>query len=138
MRGYERTAVDEVMARTNDQMAQLRRDLAESERRRALAEQHATATEGENRSLRSEQQPAPSAPPEEGFGFRAEKLLRMAEQEAAEVRVHASRESAAIVEKARSEAEKHRHEAEQALISRASMLEQQAAQRAAELQDREQ
>ena len=57
---------------------------------------------------------------EDSFGYRAEKLLRIAEQEAAEVRAHASRESAAIVEQARTEAEKHRHEVEQSLISRAS------------------
>ena len=75
---------------------------------------------------------------EDSFGYRAEKLLRIAEQEAAEVRTHASRESAAIVEQARTEAEKHRHEVEQSLISRAAVLEQQAAQRNAELQEREQ
>ena len=62
----------------------------------------------------------------------------MAEQEAAEARSHATRESAAIIEQARTEAEKHRHEVEQSLIARASLLEQQAAQRNAELQEREQ
>ena len=75
---------------------------------------------------------------EDSFGYRAEKLLRIAEQEAAEVRTHASRESAAIIEQARTEAEKHRHEVEQSLIARAAVLEQQAAQRNAELQEREQ
>jgi membrane protein involved in colicin uptake len=75
---------------------------------------------------------------EDSFGYRAEKLLRIAEQEAAEVRAHASRESAAIIEQARIEAEKHRHEMEQSLIARAGVLEQQTAQRNAELHDREQ
>ena len=41
-------------ARQDEQLAKLRHDLAESERRRALAEQHATATENEIRSLRSD------------------------------------------------------------------------------------
>lgn len=75
---------------------------------------------------------------EDSFGYRAEKLLRMAEHEAAEARTHAARESAAIIEQARTEAEEHRHQVEQTLISRASVLEQQAAQRTAELQEREQ
>ena len=54
------------------------------------------------------------------------------------MRTNASRESAAIIEQARTEAEKHRHEVEQSLIARAAVLEQQAAQRNAELQEREQ
>ena len=62
----------------------------------------------------------------------------MAEQEAAEIRSSASRESSSIVEKARTEAEAHRHEVEQTLITRASLLEQQSAKRSAALQEREQ
>jgi cell division septum initiation protein DivIVA len=138
LRGYERRQVDEYVGDKSKEISRLTMELAEANRQRRLATEHAEATEKEMRELRARSAHSERAVPEDSFGFRAEKLLRMAEQEAAEVRVHASRESAAIVEKARSEAEKHRHEAEQALISRASLLEQQAAQRAAELQDREQ
>ena len=118
--------------------APLRRELAESERRRALAEQHATATESEIRNLRSESSTSERTPPEESFGYRAEKLLRLAEQEAAEARAAAGREAAAVVEQARADAEQHRHEVEQSLIARSSLLDQQAAQRTVELQEREQ
>ena len=85
MRGYERRQVDEYVARQRNETATLRAQLAEAERQRRLATEHAEATEEENRRLRSTAgREAP--PPEEGFGFRAEKLLRIAEQEAAEVR----------------------------------------------------
>lgn len=138
LRGYDRHAVDEHVSRQDGEMAKLRHELAESERRRALAEQHATATENEIRSLRSDPQFADRSSPEESFGYRAEKLLRLAEQEAAEARAAAGREAAAVVEHARAEAEQHRHEVEQSLIARSSLLDQQAAQRTVELQEREQ
>jgi chromosome segregation ATPase len=138
LRGYERHAVDEHLARQDEQLAKLRHELSESERRRALAEQHATATETEIRNLRSDPQFAERTPPEESFGYRAEKLLRLAEQEAAEARAAAAREAAAVIEQARADAEQHRHEVEQSLIARSSLLDQQAAQRTVELQEREQ
>ena len=138
LRGYERHAVDEYLGRQDEEMAKLRHDLAESERRRALAEQHATATENEIRTLRSDSQYSERTPPEESFGYRAEKLLRLAEQEAAEARTAAGREAAAVIEQARADAEQHRHEVEQSLIARSSLLDQQAAQRTVELQEREQ
>jgi hypothetical protein len=138
LRGYDRSAVDDVIARQDEQLAALRRELAESERRRTLAEQHATATETEIRNLRSGSQFSERTPPEESFGYRAEKLLRLAEQEAAEARSAAGREAAAVIEQARAEAEQHRHEVEQSLIARSSLLDQQAAQRTVELQEREQ
>lgn len=137
LRGYERRQVDEYVARQRNETATLRAQLAEAERQRRLATEHAEATEEENRRLRSA--PAREAPAaEEGFGFRAEKLLRLAEQEAAEVRVRSRQESVALLEQTRAEAEKHRHEVEQSLISRAAQLDQAAARRAVELQEREQ
>ena len=135
MRGYDRKQVDDYVAASTAEMTKLRKEHSEAQRKLRLATEHAEATERELREMRS--RPAPAAA-EEGFGFRAERLLRMAEQEAADVRDNASRESTAIVEKARTEAEQHRHEVEQGLIARASLMEQQAAQRASELADREQ
>jgi hypothetical protein len=137
LRGYERRQVDEYVARQRNETATLRAQLAEAERQRRLATEHAEATEEENRRLRSTAgREAP--PPEEGFGFRAEKLLRLAEQEAAEVRARTRPESVGLLEQTRAEAEKHRHEVEQQLISRAAQLDQAAARRAVELQEREQ
>jgi hypothetical protein len=45
--------------------------------------------------------------------LRAEKLLRLAEHEAAEVRARTRHESVALLEQARGETETHRHEVEQ-------------------------
>jgi hypothetical protein len=138
LRGYERRQVDEFVVEKNKEIAWLKMELAEAHRQRRLATEHAEGTENELRELRASSAHSEPASIEDSFGYRAEKLLRMAEQEAAEVRSQASRESAGIIEQARTEAEKHRHEVEQSLIARASLLEQQAAQRTAELQEREQ
>jgi chromosome segregation ATPase len=138
LRGYERRQVDEYVGKQQGEMSRLQEELAEAQRKRRLATEHAEATERELREVRAKSAHSEPRAVEDSFGYRAEKLLRIAEQEAAEVRTHASRESAAIIEQARTEAEKHRHEVEQSLIARASVLEQQAAQRNAELQEREQ
>jgi DivIVA domain-containing protein len=134
LRGYDRAQVDAHMARLAEENAALRRQATDADRRRQTAEQHASATEGEFRKLQSQRQ---AGSPEEGFGFRAEKLLRLAEQEAAEVRAATAREAAALLEQAKADAEKHRHEVEQSLISRSAQLDEQASRRSGELQDRE-
>lgn len=138
MRGYERRQVDEHLSRLAAEAASQRALVADLERRRRVAEDHATATEAEIRDMRAKQMYSPDTAPEDSFGYRAEKLLRMAEHEAADVRAKTARESANLIEHARAGAEKHRHEVEETLITRAAMLDQQIAQRAAELQDREQ
>uniref|UniRef100_UPI0015F0230A DivIVA domain-containing protein n=1 Tax=Pseudonocardia pini TaxID=2758030 RepID=UPI0015F0230A len=125
LRGYDRQQVDEFVQTRGRELDRLRSEVAELGQRVRQANDHAQATERENRELRAR---TPQAPAEEGFGFRAEKLLRLAEQEATEVRDNANRESATLLEKARTEAEQHRHEVEQQLIARGSQLEQQAAQ----------
>jgi len=139
LRGYERRQVDDYVARQRSEMGALRAQLAEIERQRRLATEHAEATEEENRRLRNAgPAPAAEAPAEDGFGFRAEKLLRLAEQEAADIRARTRQESVALLEQTRAEAEKHRHEVEQSLIARAAQLDQAAARRTVELQEREQ
>ena len=52
---------------------------------------------------------------QQGFGHRIERVLRVAEQEAANARATASREAAALMERTRREAETHRQEVEQNL-----------------------
>ncbi len=137
LRGYDRTAVDAYLDGHAGEWQSLRHELDNSERRRQQAEQHAAATERENRTLRTEHPPA-AATPEDGFGFRVEKLMRMAEQEVADVRAGAARDASALLEQARAQAEHHRHDIEQSLITRSGVLDQQAARRSAELQEREQ
>jgi hypothetical protein len=128
-RGYDRDQVDA-------QMRELRDRLANAEAARQGAEQHARATEKEMRARAQAQGEAPMS--QESFGFRAEKILRLAEREAADVRNRAANEATALVEQARADAERHRHEVEQALIARSAELDQEATQRNVALQEREQ
>jgi hypothetical protein len=135
LRGYERRQVDDYVARQRDQTATLRAQLVETQRQRRLATDHAEATEQENRRLHAT---AAHEAPQEGFGLRAEKLLRLAESEAAEIRARTSQESVALLEQTRGETETHRHAVEQSLIIRAAQQDQAAGCRAAELHEREQ
>ncbi|MFC4946074.1 hypothetical protein [Pseudonocardia sp. GCM10023141] len=130
-RGYDRDQVDA-------QLRELRERLAAAESARQAAEQHARATEGELRNARAQASENTPAISQESFGFRAEKILRLAEHEAADVRNRAANEATALVEQARADAERHRHEVEQALIARSAELDQEAAQRNVALQEREQ
>lgn len=129
-RGYDRDQVDA-------QMRELRDRLASAEASRAAAEQHARATEDELRTARTQNQGEPALS-SESFGFRAEKILRLAEHEAADVRSRAASEATALVEQARADAERHRHDVEQKLIARSAELDQEAAQRNVALKEREQ
>ena len=115
-----------------ESLTALRAALADSERRRAMAEQHAVAVEEEIRVVRSG-----LSPTDTGFGARAERMLRLAETEAEQIRATAHRTAAEVTERALSEAERHRHDVRQQLIAESARAEEQAARRAAELQDRE-
>jgi hypothetical protein len=132
VRGYDRIEVDEHMRATRREMARLQAALADCDDRRRLAERRADALEGEVGELRSQL----TAPTQDGggFGLRAERLLRLAEQEASEVRASASLEAATAVQEARAEAERHRHEVEQSLITRSTKFDERAARRSGELQ----
>lgn len=138
LRGYDRRQVDDALSARNKEITRLKVRLAEANRQHQVTAESAERTATELRELRARTAGSEPSVPEDSFGFRAEKLLRLAEQEATEMRNSASRESSAILEKARTDAEKHRHDIEQSLIARASLLEQQASQRQAELQEREQ
>lgn len=132
-KGYAPAAVDAHVALLADAMSTLRAALAESERRRAMAEQHAVAVEEEIRVVRAGR----SAAPDTGFGARAERMLRLAETEAEQIRVTAHRTAAEVTERAQGDAERHRHSVRQQLIAESARAEEQSARRAAELQDRE-
>jgi len=73
-----------------------------------------------------------------GFGVRAERLLRLAEMEAREMRAAAAADVTALIVKAQAEAEAHRHEVEKQLIERSTALDRQARDRTAAFAAREQ
>ncbi len=134
IRGYDRIEVDEYVDDLLAVVTTLRTSAAEAEKARRTAEERAAAAERKAESVGSQQ---PAAAPTEGFGMRAERLLRLAENEGAEIRAAAAAESSAIVERARADAEQFRHESEQALIARSAQADQEAARRTAALDERE-
>ena len=136
VRGYERHQVDRFVAHQRRLVRELRTALTATEDRLQRATEQGESDAAERERLRAELDARNVAVPE-GFGTRAEKLLRMAESEAAQMRAGASRESVALVEQARVAAEQHRHDAEQAAIARSRELEQEIRRRTAELVDRE-
>ncbi len=135
LRGYDRIEVDEYIDDLLAVVATLRTSAAEADKIRRTAEERAAAAE--RRAVEAANAPPPAAPPTEGFGVRAERLLRLAENEAADIRAGAAAESSAIVERARADAEQRRHEAEQALIARSAQADQEAGRRTAALDERE-
>jgi DivIVA domain-containing protein len=135
IRGYDRIEVDEYVDDLLAVVTTLRTSAAEAEKARRTAEERVAAAERKAAETAGSQQPA--AAPAEGFGMRAERLLRLAENEAAEIRAGAAAESSAIVERARADAEQFRHESEQALIARSAQSDQEAARRTAALDERE-
>jgi DivIVA domain-containing protein len=135
LRGYDRIEVDEYIDDLLAVLATLRTSAADADKSRRTAEERAAAAE--RRAAESAKAQQPAAAPTEGFGVRAERLLRLAENEAAEIRAAAAAESSSIVERARADAEQRRHEAEQALITRSAQADQENARRTAALDERE-
>lgn len=73
----------------------------------------------------------------DGFGHRIERVLRVAEQEAANARATASREAEALMERTRAQADVHLQEIQHDLDVRRSSLDDEAARRHGELDERE-
>lgn len=136
-RGYEPSAVDTHLTRLEEHAVALRSALEDSERRRTMAEQHALAVEDEIRAVRGGLIGAMPQTSDTGFGARAERLLRLAETEAEQIRAVAQRSAGEVTQRAAGEAEQHRHDVRQHLIAESARAEEQAARRTAELQDRE-
>ncbi len=134
IRGYDRIEVDEYVDDLLAVVTTLRTSVDEADKARRAAEERAAAVERKAAESAGTQQ---AAPPAEGFGMRAERLLRLAENEAVEIRTAAAAESSSIVERARADAEQFRHESEQALITRSAQADQEAGRRAAALDERE-
>jgi cell division septum initiation protein DivIVA len=142
--GYDRAQVDRYVADLTARVTAADERRLDVTRRLSAERQRAEQVETELRetrtALQSGPQEAPAPAPENhvGFGHRAERILRLAEAEAHEVRTSAATEAATLLERTHAEAEAHRHEVEKGLIARAAKLDEEAAQRSAELQAREQ
>jgi hypothetical protein len=107
LRGYDRVEVDRYVRGLLEENATLRRDL------------EAGPTVQRNGASAAGPRPSPTSPhydvdtrAEDSFGFRAEKLLRLAEQEAADMRTVAARDAEAVEAAARQRAEEQLRAAE--------------------------
>jgi chromosome segregation ATPase len=141
LRGYDRRQVDRRIRELTDQLALLHSASRKAEAASATAASRARSTEEKLQAARSELaqlREAGSDDARSGFGYRAERILRAAQHEAAELRASAAQEVAALVEQARADAEQKRHELEQQLIQRAAVQDHEAAQRNADIRGREQ
>ena len=112
LRGYDRIEVDDYIEKLLEENAELRRELETAG--------SARVAEPERPPVREEAAPqnvAPQyydvdTPAEDSFGFRAEKLLRLAEREAAEMRTRATRDAEGLEATARRRAEEQLRSAE--------------------------
>ena len=111
LRGYDRIEVDEYIAAVLEENAALRRELdARAAARPERRPEPAAATA-------PTPTPTPTyydvdTPAEDSFGFRAEKLLRLAERESAEMRTRATRDAEAAEAAARRRSEEQLRAAE--------------------------
>lgn len=136
-RGYDRRQVDEHMQTLGSQLSEVQHAHQREHRRAEWAESELKTARSQLEQQSAQLAESQNSGNQQGFGYRVEKLMRTAEQEAAEVRTSAAREATALLERARADAEAHRHEVEQSLITRTAMLDQEAAQRKVELDERE-
>jgi hypothetical protein len=141
LRGYDRRQVDLRLREVTDALAaaESAREMLAGEaanaagRVRELEEQLHNAISALDQQDRSGRHDA-----QDGFGYRAERILRAADNEASQLRKAAAQEAAVLLERARANAERQRHEAEQQLIRRMAQLDSEAGQRMAAIQEREQ
>jgi cell division septum initiation protein DivIVA len=106
-RGYDRAQVDE-------QLDALRAALEQAQRAAQTAEHHANMTETELREATEQLNVQRDERQESSFGFRVEKIIRLAEEEAREIRSQAA-----------NDAEAHRSAVEQQLAKRTQAIQEQ-------------
>jgi DivIVA domain-containing protein len=142
LRGYDRIEVDEYIDKILEENAALRRELENvSSRPAPPPERPAVRDEQTVQAVPPVQQAQPvqqapssahydiETPAEDSFGFRAEKLLRLAEREAAEMRTRATRDAEAVEATARRRVEEQLRSAER----EADQIRDQATQQATRL-----
>jgi cell division septum initiation protein DivIVA len=140
--GYDRTQVDRRIADLTARLGAVDEQRIDLTRRLAAERHRAEQIEQELRGARAALQAARQGGGQDaergtGFGYRAERILRMAEAEARDMRSTAAAEAAALLERTQGDAEAHRHEVEQELIARRAGLDQETARRTADLDARE-
>jgi len=91
LRGYERNQVDDYLTQRDKELSGLRAELADLRAERDRAVSDAESVGKELREARAKSAHLEPAAKEDSFGFRAEKLLRIAEQEAADIRASDAR-----------------------------------------------
>jgi DivIVA domain-containing protein len=106
LRGYDRIEVDEYIAAILEENAALRRELDARAAPRPERRPEPAAAPA------APQQYGVDTPAEDSFGFRAEKLLRLAERESAEMRTRATRDAEAVEATARRRSEEQLRAAE--------------------------
>ena len=143
--GYDRVQVDQYVADLMARLGAAEERRMDAIRRLSAERQRAEQVEKELRGARvalqngaTAEHPTQVADTHIGFGYRAERILRVAEAEAQDVRNTAAAEAGALLERAHADAEAHRHEVEKSLIARIAVLEEEATRRTAELTAREQ
>lgn len=136
-RGYDRQQVDDRLKLLAAKLAEIEKAHQQENKRASYAEEELRSALTKLKNLQRRETEGQNTQTQEGFGYRVEKVLRMAEHEAAEVRSKAAREASALLERARADAEAHRHDVEQSLIARAAKLDEDSTQRQVELDERE-
>lgn len=104
-KGYDRAQVD-------DRLRFLGAELASAEHALGAAHDRADAAEKEIKRLKSELTRVSEAEPTANFGDRVERILRLAEEEAAEMRTKAQAEADTIISRARAKSDALVEEAE--------------------------
>jgi cell division septum initiation protein DivIVA len=140
--GYDPAQVDRRIADLTARLGAVDEQRIDVTRRLAAERRRAEQIEQELRGARGALQAAregggPDVERGTGFGYRAERIMRMAEAEARDMRSTAAAEAAALLERTHADAEAHRHEVEQGLIARRTGQDQEAAQRTVDLDTRE-
>lgn len=115
LRGYDRIEVDAYIEKLLEENSTLRRELDSGAARASAAAER--PAERPAAMGQAPQQPPHQydidTPAEDSFGFRAEKLLRLAEREAAEMRTRATRDAETVEAASRRRSEEQLRAAEQ-------------------------
>ncbi len=131
LRGYDRRQVDE-------RLSFLRAELAAAEDGLHASQQRISSLEGDLEQARTKLTQRSDTDMENSFGIRVERILRLAEAEAKQVRSRADHEAAELLKQATADADERRQQAEQELATRIQRAEQDVSEREAAVSQREQ
>ncbi|MQA15832.1 MAG: hypothetical protein GEV09_17240 [Pseudonocardiaceae bacterium] len=130
LRGYDRRQVDE-------RLVFLRTELSAAEEGLRASQQRTSVLEGELEQARTKLTQRSDTDMENSFGFRVERILRLAEAEAKQVRSRADDEAAEVTRQANDDIEARRQQAEQDLTTRIQAAERDMSEREAAVSERE-